>query len=357
MRPRIRLAIACSSTILTMAGALVAAPGVYPTENPPSPIASSNVVLPNATESPFRHDGAIAVVQTFGPSQTPVSVPICLDGSSVGHAYALKSGSTYRAICRASTGSSQSPATGTIVKPTGQQASSVYWVPFQKSGAMPRTMAPLSIDHLGVAVYACKAKVGANEHVGTLLPNGECQLAPFLLGATSGRVEASSMVLVRGGSQGASANPAFGWIYLKPGAHHPGGSLLKWLPTPNVFCQGKIQGTSWVGTLDTNPDGSILGCRVWTPLGATTAKDGLAVFRNDAASNVEFARSAASSVPRVTIGGSVPCVLEAGSGDRRALHLGRMEGDRCRTPTYLQLRNEYLPYHELVRRGPWPDQG
>jgi hypothetical protein len=355
MRPRIRLFIACSSAILTMASSLAAAPGVYPTELPPTSIAPSNVVLPQSSESPFRHDGVISVVQRFGVDNTPVAVPICFFGKSVGHAYAVKSGTLFRSICRTSSGSSQTPVVGSLVRPTGQQASSVYWVPFQKGGALPRTIAALAVDALGVSVYACKAKVGPSEHVGTLLPNGECQLAPFLLGSTSGRVEASSMVLVRGGSQGADPSPAYGWIYVKAGGHHPGGSLLKWLPSPNVFCRGKIQGTIWVGALETNPDGSIRGCLVSPPGVTMTATEDLAVFRNDTSSNVEFARSAPPTVARVTVGGSVPCVLETNREPK--LHLGRMDGDRCRTPTYLQLRNEYLPYYELVRRGAWPDQG
>ncbi len=341
--------------VLTVAGTLAAAPGVFPTELGPSAIPLANVVFPQATESPFRLDGTISVVQTV--ADKPVAVPICVDGKSIGHAYAVPFAPSFRMICRSATGSTQTPQVGLLVKPSPQQG--VYWVPFQKGGALPRTIAPLSIDSNGAALYACKAKVGPNEFAGTLLPNGDCQLAPLLRGQAGGRVESSSMVLVRGGSQGASSTPSYGWIYLKagpPGVHHPGGTLLRWHTSGSTFCQGKMGGAALPGVLETNPDGSIRGCTVTYPGGTTTTDDGVVVFRNDAGSNVEFASNVPASVPRLAIAGRVPCVLETPSATKK-LHFGTMEAGRCKTPTYLQLRNEFLPFYELVRRGAWPDQG
>lgn len=346
-----------SGVVLTVAGTLAAAPGVYPTEFGPSAIPLADVVLPQATESPFRLEGGISVVQTV--ADKPVTVPICVDGKSIGHAYAVPFAPSFRMICRSATGSTQTPPVGLLVKPTRPQASSVYWVPFQKGAALPRQIAPLAIDGNGAALYACKAKLGNNEFAGTLLPNGECQLAPLLRGQAGGRVESSSMVLVRAGSQGASPAPSYGWIYLKagpPGVHHPGGTLLRWYTTASTFCQGKMGAATLPGVLETNPDGSVRGCAVSYPGGTTTTSEGVVVFRNDAGSNVEFASNVPATVPRVSIGGRVPCVLETPSTTKK-LHFGTMEGGRCKTTTYLQLAQEFLPFYELVRRGAWPDQG
>ena len=61
-----------SGVVLTVAGTLAAAPGVYPTELGPSAIPLADVVLPQATESPFRLEGGISVVQPV--ADKPVAV-------------------------------------------------------------------------------------------------------------------------------------------------------------------------------------------------------------------------------------------------------------------------------------------
>lgn len=345
------LALSLGALTFAITGTLAAAPGVYPTEPGPDPVPSGKLASPQAEESAFRIDDTISVVQAVGPNGAPVSVPICVSPTNkVGHVYAKKGGASYSPICRVA-GSTSTPM-GQVVKPTGQQASSVYWVPLQKGAALPRTLAPLSIGPTGVAVYACKVKSGPNDLVGTLLPTGECEIAPMIRGLGGDRVEASSLVLVRAGSQGATAAPAYGWIYLKRGQHHPGGSatLVRW-PNGAAYCQGKVQGTTWPGFLESAPDGSVVGCATWQPGAFITTSEGVAVFRNDAQSGVELSDAAGPEVPRVMAGGRVPCSIErAGTA-----HLGYMEGTRCLTRTTLQAPGDRV--RQLVRRGPWPDQG
>lgn len=342
------LALSLGALTFAITGTLAAAPGVYPSEPSPDPVPVAQLASPQAEESAFRLDGAISVVQAVGPNGAPVSVPICIaPNNKVGHVYAKKGPSVYSPVCRIV--DATSPPMGQVVRPTGQQASSVYWVPFQKGQALPRTLASLAVSTTGVATYACKVKNGPNDQVGTLLPTGECELAPMIRGLGAGRVEPSSLVLVRAGSQGASSAPAYGWISLKRGQHHPGGALLKW-PNGATYCQGRVQGTMWPGYLETAPDGSVVGCATWQPAVFMTTSEDVAVFRNDAQSRVEFIDGAGPDVPRLTVGGKVPCAILR---DNTA-HIGFMEGTRCRSRTSLDMGYRV---QQLVRRGPWPDQG
>lgn len=343
------LALSLGALTFAFTGTLAAAPGVYPSEPSPDPVPVAQLASPQAEESAFRLDGAISVVQAVGPNGAPVSVPICVaPNNKVGHAYAKKGPTVYSPVCRIV--DATSPTMGQVVRPTGQQASSVYWVPFQKGQALPRTLASLAVSTTGVATYACKVKSGPNDQVGTLLPTGECELAPMIRGLGAGRVEPSSLVLVRAGSQGASSAPAYGWISLKRGQHHPGGTLVKW-PNGAAYCQGRVQGATLPGSLESAPDGSVVGCTVWPPGFVITTSENVSVFRNDASSGVEFTDTAGPEVPRVTAGGRIPCAIERNG----ASHLGAMEGTRCQTRTTLQAPGDRV--RQLVRRGTWPDQG
>lgn len=343
------LALSLGALTFAITGTLAAAPGTYPSEPSPDPVPVAQLASPQAEESAFRLDGAISVVQAVGPNGAPVGVPVCVaPNGKVGHVYAKKGPSVYSPICRVVDVTTL--PMGQVVRPTAQQSSSVYWVPFQKGQALPRTLASLAVSTTGVATYACKVKNGPNDQVGTLLPTGECELAPMIRGLGAGRVEPSSLVLVRAGSQGASSAPAEGWIYLKRGQHHPGGTLVRW-PNGTSYCQGRVQGVMLSGYLESAADGSVLGCAVWQPGVFMVSSESVSVFRNDANSGLEFTDTAGPDVPRVMAGGKIPCAIERNG----ATHLGTMEGTRCQTRTTLQAPGDRV--RQLVRRGPWPDQG
>jgi hypothetical protein len=345
-------------TLVTLLAAspLEAAPGVFATEASPSPIPAASIINAGAPESAFRVDGAVGVLQPFGPNNAVVSVPICVSHDGVGHAYAFKNGSTFGAKCRESDGGAtlNDPQ---LLKPTGTQLSSVYWVPMRKGGALPRSAAAAVTTANGLPVFACKAKPSTIEQVGVLLPDGSCRLAPYLGGAGA-RVVDDSSILIRGGSRGADSSPSIGWVYLKPGGHSPGGTLVKWTEG-GTFCQARLGGALLPGTLETNTDGSTKACNVVIPGNTFTTQNSstdIAVFRNDATSGVAFEQSVPASVPRLSIGGQVPCVIKQ-KLHAREYHYGFKVGERCMTPTYNQSPGQVVQSFELVRRGPWPAQG
>lgn len=353
----VRVGVLSVAAAVFGAGDLAAAPGVFATETPPTPLAAPWSVIGSGPEAAITLDGAVGVLQPFGANAAQIRVPICVSRTrGIGHAYAIPHGTGRREICRTDT--QPNPIEAPILKPTAAQMSTVYWVPLQKGGALPRTLAPLyTNDANGVPMYACKVAESGMEQVGMLLPDGSCRLAPYL-GGRGGRVESSSLVLVRAGSGGASAAPAFGWIYPKDNGHHPGGTLVKWPGGAAEYCQARVRGELYPGRLETNADGSIKECGVIAAASAYTvtqagSSESLSVFRNDDDSKVQFEQGAPANVARVTVGGRVPCTFERS----QIWHRGYLIDNRCKTPTYVQAAKEIIVPHELVRRGPWPDQG
>lgn len=334
-------AVAPAAFLFSAASSASAAPGIYAQETPASPLPAASVLDGASDLRGFRLQGALGVTQHLknasGAYQS-VSVPICVSGGKIGHAYAKRSADGFRTLCWVEGGPSASPQP--IVKPTATQLPKAVWVPMKKGQAIPRLVAP--VEYVGterVPVYACQVSETVDGQLqvkaGTLLPDGRCRLAPTL--TTPARTVDDSMILLFG----SSGAPRYGWISLVSGGPAAGGTLVSW-PTGPIFCKSD----DGPGVLTFQSSGAVDRCE---PRGVINVggRTNIQVFRNDAASKLGFGRTGTE----VNTNKGVPCV----SGGFQGVLMTSANGVRsCIQPNTVHSGGNF---DTLRQAGSWPEGG
>lgn len=333
--------VSSAAFLLSTATAASAAPGVYAQETPASPLPAASVLDGGGDVRAFRLQGALGVTQhvksATGAFQS-VSVPICVSGGKIGHAYARRTNGAFRSLCWVDGGPSSGPEP--ILKPTATQLPKAVWVPMKKGQAMPRLVAP--VEYVGterVPLYACQVSETVEGQlqvkVGTLLPDGACRLAPTL--STPARTVDDSMILLFG----SSGAPRYGWISLVSGGPAAGGELVKW-PSGPIFCKSD----DGPGELTLRSNGAVERCE---PRGVPNVggRVNIQVFRNDAESKLGFGKTGTE----VNTNKGVPCA----AGAFRGILMVSPNGARsCIQPNAVHSGGIF---DTLRQSGRWPDAG
>jgi len=317
-----------SLAVLAVAGAAIAAPGVYAQQLLPSPLQGS--ILPSGADMGIHQINGLGVSvlqRVAGTTNQLGSVALCLsaDRTKIGHAYGKKDGSGYVARCYLD-GTVENGAL--ILKPTDTQARNAKWAAMAKGQALPKSIA--AVEFVGdrrVPLYACKSGTPLQERVGTLLVDGSCRLAPTLTEPAS-TVTSSSVLLW---SATGNAAPSYGWITVAAGFHQPGGDLLKW-PSGRTYCvAGGTPGELEIATAQLHPSltvGSVAGCKIRVQGGTATPNTGVRVFRNDAQSGANWAYSGGTEMGEA---GGTGCVASDNAEGVRLPIVGG--GQACITPS------------------------